>query len=112
MLAMLYSLAVMEHTTHAIIDQMIVSGNIDGFLLFLVGAMYSPDGGFFLDIPRMLASLEGPSDLLTMAQELNSQVLQPYVPRISNIISRTFALVRDSASLFLALDEYLFPRPH
>lgn len=112
MLAMLYSLAVMEHTTHAIIDQMIAFGNIDHFLLFLVDSMYSPDGGFFLDIPRMLASLEGSSDLLTMAQELDSQVLQPYVPRISNTISRTIVLVRSPANLFLALDKYLFPRSH
>ena len=107
-LVILYSLAVMEQVTPKIVDQLFGFGDVNHLLLFLVNAMYSPDKGFFLDIPRVLSSIGGTSDSLGMAQELDSHILHSHIRRISSIISRTFALVGDPVCLFLALDKYGF----
>ena len=105
MVAILYTLALMEHINPAIIDELFSFGNKDLLLTFLVDAMYSPKIGFFLDIPITLSSLGRPSDSIRMAQNLDSHILQSYIPRISSIISRTFPLLRDPTCMALTVDK-------
>jgi len=109
--AMLYTLALMEHMNPTIPDQLFAFGNPKHILIFLADAVYSPTIGFFNDVPIALSSLERPSDSVRVVQDLDSHVLQHYIPRISSIISRTFPLVRDPACLFLALDKYILSIP-
>jgi hypothetical protein len=106
MIAILYTLTLMEHTNPAIIDELFSFGNKDILLTFLVDAMYSPTIGFFLDVPITISSLGRPSDSVRMAQDLDSHILQSYIPRISSIISRIFPLLRDPTCLVLAVDKY------
>jgi len=89
-------------------DQAFSFGKIDGLLLFLVDAMYSPSIGYFSDIPQVLPSLDRQVDFVSRVRDLDSHILQTHVPRISNIISRTFQLIRDPSSLFLSLEKYGF----
>lgn len=103
---MLYTLALMEHLNPTIIDQLFTFGNTDILLMFLVDAMYSPTTGFFIDIPIALSSLGKPSDSVHVIQDLDSHILQPYIPRISSIISRTFPLLKTPINLSLSLDKY------
>ena len=109
--AILYTLALMEHMNPAIPDQLFAFGNPDHLLIFLLDAMYSPTIGFYNDIPIALSSLGRPSDSIRICQDLDSHVLQPYISRISSIISRTFSLVRDPVCLCLALDKYVLSIP-
>ena len=97
----------MEHMNPTIPDQLFTFGNPEHLLMFLVDAMFSPWIGYFNDVPIALSSLGRPSDSIRIARDLDSHVLQPYLPRISSIISRTFPLVRDPRCLFSALDRYI-----
>lgn len=106
---MLYTLALMEHLNPAIIDELFTFGQKELLLTFLIDAMYSPTIGFFLDVPITLFSLARQSDSVQMAQNLDSHILTPYLPRISNIISRIFPLIQDPQCLSLALDKYSPP---
>jgi hypothetical protein len=97
----------MEHMNPMIPDQLFAFGNPEHLLIYVVDVMFSPSVGFFNDVPVALSSLGGPSDSVRIARDLDSHVLQPYIPRISSIISRIFPLVRDPRCLFSALDRYL-----
>jgi len=100
----------MDYTNRSIMDQIFSFGKIDGLLLFLVDAMYSSSVGYFSDIPNVLSSLDRQVDFVSLLQNLDSHILQTHIPRISNIISRTFQLTRDQSSLFLSLEKYGFSR--
>ena len=88
-------------------DQLFAFGNPEHLLIFLVDALFSSLIGFFNDVPIALSSLGRASDTLRIVRDLDSHVLQPYIPQISSIISRTFPLVRDPRCLFSAVDRYL-----
>lgn len=88
-------------------DQLFAFGNREHLLIFLMDAMFSPLIGFFSDVPIALSSLGKASDSVRVARDLDSHVLQRYIPQISSIIYRTFPLVRDPRYLFSALDRYL-----
>ena len=100
----------MEYTNPSIMDQAFSFGKIDGLLLFLVDAMYSSSIGYFSDIPHVLSSLDRQVDFVSRVRDLDSHILQTHVPRISNVISRTFQLTRDPSSLFLSLEKYSFTK--
>lgn len=106
-LAILFTLALMEHINPAIVDDLLSLSPPEQLLLFLVDAMYSPQLGLFQEIPRIMTSLENSSNSLDQAQRFDSNILQPYIARISSIISRVFGVTQDSRRLALGIDKYL-----
>jgi hypothetical protein len=102
----------MEHMNPDIVDQVIASATPERLLIFLADAVYAPTTGFFHEIPLVLSTFGTQHDSVGMAHELESHILQPYIPRIANFISRNFAVVREPAALILALDKYLSHRLH
>jgi hypothetical protein len=107
MVAMLYTFALMEHMNPDIVDQIIASAKPEHLLVFLADAIYSPTVGFFHEIPLVLLSLGTQHDSVGLAQDLESHILQPYVPRIAHLTSRSFSTVREPMALVLAIDRYV-----
>jgi hypothetical protein len=107
---MLYTFALMEHMNPDIVDQIIASAKPDRLLVFLADAMYSPAVGFFREIPLVLLSLGTQRDSVGMAQDLESHILQPYVPRIAHLTSLGFSTVRDPTALNFTLEKYVYSR--
>jgi len=102
---MLFSIALMEHSSPSIVDQFLSMSKPEPLVLFLVDAMYSTQRGLFHEIPRIIKSLESSTDSLALAQQFDSHILQAHIPRLSNIISRAFSAVKDPRYLYLALDK-------
>jgi hypothetical protein len=100
----------MEHMNPLIIDELLASAKPEPILLFLVDAIYSPSIGFFQDMPEIISLLHS-GDSMTVVREVDSHILQPYIPRISSIINRSFSLVGDPASLILGVDKYIVKIP-
>jgi hypothetical protein len=103
-IAILFTLALMEHNNVAIIDELVAMATPESLVLFLVDALYSPQTGLFHEIPRIMSSLENGPDVFMLAQQFDSHIIQPHIPRIANILSRAFAVTRDPKCLLLALD--------
>jgi hypothetical protein len=112
MIATLYTFALMEHMNPDIVDQVIASAKPERLLVFLADAIYSPTIGFFHEIPMVLSTVGTLQDSVRIAHDLESHILQPYIPRIANFISRSFAAVREPAALILSIDRYLPHGPH
>lgn len=95
----------MEHNNPVIVDDLLSMSSPEHLVLFLVDALYSEPTGLFQEIPHIISSLGKGSDVLTQAQQIDSHILQPHIPRISSILSRAFSLVRDPKCLMLGLDK-------
>jgi hypothetical protein len=108
-IVMIFSLALMDHFNPGVVDTVISMGKPESILLFLVSVMYSPENGLFQGIPTIMASLQTSHDSLALAQSFTSNILQPYIASIANIISRVFVAVRHSQGLLLGLDMYILP---
>jgi hypothetical protein len=110
MAAILYTFALMEHMNPDIVDQTITSAKPERLLVFLADAMYSTTIGFFHDIPLVLLSLGTQQDSVLVAQDLESHILQPYVPRIAHLTSLSFSTVRDPTALVFTLEKYVYSK--
>lgn len=102
--AILYTLAFKEHMNPAIINRIVSFGNPNRLLLFLVTAMFCPSNGFFRDLPVAFSSLGKPADTLPLIQEFDSHILQPYIPRLANLISQIANRVQDPLVLLQATE--------
>jgi len=102
---MLYSLALMEHTTTAITENLLRAATPEKLLLYLADAFYSPISGVFVDLPVILTAIGTQTDTLSMVQQLDTRLIQPYTPRLANIMSRAFTAVSNVQVFNLALDK-------
>ena len=94
----------MEHLNPRIIDQLFAFSRTEPLTLFLLDTLYSPMIGFFLNLPDILF-LIGDTSSGYKFHELDSQLLKPYVPRISRIITNSFSHVRQHDCVFLAVEK-------
>jgi hypothetical protein len=105
MLAMVYTLALMEHMNPQIIDQLLALSKTESLTLFLVDTLYSTTSGFFVEVPAIL-SLIGTDSYPSIVQDLDSRIVKPYIPRISGMTARSFSFILDVQCLRLAVDKY------
>jgi hypothetical protein len=97
----------MEHIVPTMMDQLFSARKNDVLLQFLVHSMYSSEAGYFKTITMAMGSLGQGLDSLNIIRDLEStNILEPYIPNISRLISHTFPLVRDPRCIFLAVDKY------